>query len=150
MDAAVVYLEELGRGFLGGGSTDTRLSRTEAVRAAMNTIAEYERTLSKLLLDEVARMPGATVYGVTDRERLDERVPTLCFTVAGFESPAVAGGLAARDFGVRSGHMYSPRLIARLGLLPAGAVRASLVHYNTAAEIARFGAELGEVLDDLR
>src|SRR5258706_1303924 len=54
MDAAVVYLEELGRGFLGGGSTDTRLSRTEAVRAAMNTIAEYERTLSKLLLDEVA------------------------------------------------------------------------------------------------
>ncbi len=39
--------------------------------------------------------------------------------------------------------------MARLGLMPAGAVRASLVHYNTAAEIARFGAALGEVVDDL-
>jgi selenocysteine lyase/cysteine desulfurase len=41
--------------------------------------------------------------------------------------------------------MYSPRLMARLGL-HGGAVRASLVHYNTAAEIARFGAALREVV----
>jgi selenocysteine lyase/cysteine desulfurase len=42
--------------------------------------------------------------------------------------------------------MYSPRLMARLGLLPGGAVRASLVHYNTVAEIARFGAALREIV----
>jgi selenocysteine lyase/cysteine desulfurase len=106
--------------------------------------------LSRLLLEEVGRIPGATVYGVTDRGRLDERVPTLCFAIDGVDSSAVAAGLAARDVGVRSGHMYSPRLIARLGLQPAGAVRASLVHYNTAGEIARFGVALNEVLDDLR
>ena len=41
-----------------------------------------------------------------------------------------------------------PRLMARLGLSAAGAVRASLVHYNTAAEIARFGAALREVIDN--
>jgi len=36
--------------------------------------------------------------------------------------------------------MYSPRLMARLGLAKeSGAVRVSLVHYNTAAEIDRFG-----------
>ena len=46
--------------------------------------------------------------------------------------------------------MYSPRLIRRLGLLPAGAVRASLVHYNTAAEIARFGTALREVIEEGR
>ena len=79
------------------------------------------------------------MHGVTDRARLDERVPTLCFSVAGRDSSAIADGLAARDIGVRSGHMYSPRLMARLGLMPGGAVRASLVHYNTVAEIARFG-----------
>jgi len=115
----------------------------------MTTIAEYERTLSKRLLDAVAGMPRVTVHGVTDRERLGERVPTLCFSVAGLDPAVVAAGLARRDVGVRSGHMYSPRLMARLGLMPAGAVRASLVHYNTAAEIARFGAALGEVVDDL-
>lgn len=150
MDAAVQYLEELGRSLLNGTPSErVRPSRAEALRGAMNGIADYERTLSKALLDEVAGIPGVTVYGVTDGERLNDRVPTLCFTVAGYESPAVAAGLAARGFGVRSGHMYSPRLMARLGLLPAGAVRASLVHYNNASEIARFGAALREVLDEL-
>ena len=139
MEAAVAYLEQLGRG---AGTT----SRTVAIRAAMTAIATYERTLSNALLDEVADIPGVTVYGVTDRARLYERVPTLCFSVAGVDASAVAAGLAARDIGVRSGHMYSPRLMARLGLLPAGAVRASLVHYNTVEEIARFGAALRHVI----
>jgi len=71
----------------------------------------------------------------------------LCFTIAGHAAADVADGLAARDIGARSGHMYSPRLMARLGLLPAGVVRASLVHYNTAAEIARFGVALREIVD---
>src|SRR5882762_7549685 len=38
MDAAVAYLEDLGRGVVGGAPADTRLSRTETVGAAMNTI----------------------------------------------------------------------------------------------------------------
>jgi cysteine desulfurase family protein (TIGR01976 family) len=146
MDAAVGYLEHLGRGFLSRSGAPA--SRADALRAAMHRIAEYERTLSTKLLDEVASIPGVTVHGVTDRAHLHERVPTLCFSVAGFESSAIAAGLAARDVGVRSGHMYSPRLMARLALLPGGAVRASLAHYNTAAEIVRFGAALREVVDD--
>jgi cysteine desulfurase family protein (TIGR01976 family) len=145
MEAAVGYLENLGRRFLDGAAESA--SRTEAIRTAMLGIADYERTLSAGLLDEVASIPGVTVHGVTDRARLDTRVPTLCFTVAFLESSCVAAGLASRDVGVRSGHMYSPRLMARLGLAPGGAVRASLVHYNTAEEIARFGAALREVLD---
>ena len=116
----------------------------------MNAIADYERTLSAMVLDDVAGIPGLTVYGVTDRDQLRERVPTLCFSVAGRDSTAIAAGLAARDIGVRSGHMYSPRLIRRLGLQPAGAVRASLVHYNTAGEIARFGTALREVIEEGR
>jgi len=149
MEAAVAYLEQLGRSVVTATAPHRPASPTDAVRTAMTAIAEYERTLSAMLLDEVAAIPGLTVYGIVDRDRLHERVPTLCFSVAGRESPAVAAGLAAHDIGVRSGHMYSPRLIKRLGLSPAGAVRASLVHYNTAAEIARFGTALREVLDDL-
>jgi cysteine desulfurase family protein (TIGR01976 family) len=145
MDAAVAYLETLGRSVAAAALSDA-VSRTDAVRTAMVAIAEYERTLSKALLDEVAAIPGMTVHGVTDRHRLHERVPTLCFSVAGRDSAAIAAGLAAHEIGVRSGHMYSPRLFERLGLPPAGAVRASLVHYNTPAEIARFGAALREVI----
>jgi selenocysteine lyase/cysteine desulfurase len=39
--------------------------------------------------------------------------------------------------------------MARLGRMPAGVVRASLVHYNTAAEITRFRDVLAEVVDEL-
>jgi len=150
MDAALAYLEALGRGAADALIADPRggedPSRAGALRAAMTAIAGYERGLSGRLLDEVAGIPEVTVHGVTARDRLRERVPTLCFTVAGRDASAVAGGLAAREIGVRSGHMYSPRLMARLGLLPRGAVRASLVHYNTADEIARFGAALRDVI----
>ena len=114
----------------------------------MHAIAAYERTLSAELLDAIETIPGARVHGITDRDRLLDRVPTVCFTFDGVDPSALAVGLAARDVGIRSGHMYSPRLMARLGLIPAGAARASLVHYNTPAEIARFRQALLETVAD--
>ena len=143
MDAAIGYLEDLGRRFLDGAGA----SRVDAIRAAMTAIADYEQTLSARLLDAAASVPGVAVHGITARDRLTDRIPTLCFSVAGRPAAAIADGLAAHDIGVRSGHMYSPRLMARLGLPPAGAVRASLVHYNTVAEIDRFGDALREVIE---
>jgi cysteine desulfurase family protein (TIGR01976 family) len=149
MDAAIGYIESLGRGF-DRVPRDANRSRVESIRAGMTAIAAYERTLSAALLDEVGDIPGLTVFGVTDRARLDTRVPTLCFDVAGVDSMAISHGFAAREIGLRAGHMYSPRLISRLGRLPNGVVRASLVHYNTVGEIARFGTALREVLRELR
>jgi cysteine desulfurase family protein (TIGR01976 family) len=143
MEAAITYLEGLGQ--TEAGQPGSR-NRTAAIHAAMASIAVYERTLSAALLDEVEAVPGLRVHGITDRLRLHERVPTLCFSVAGFDPSVLADAMAARGFGIRSGHMYSPRLMARMGLPPAGAVRASLVHYNTATEIARFGAALREIV----
>jgi len=135
MEAAIEYLEQLGGGSVG---------------AAMAAVADYERMLSTAMLDALQGIRGVTVHGVTDRSRLDERVPTLTFTVDGVDSSVVADGLAARDVGVRSGHMYSPRLMARLGLMPGGAVRASLVHYNTLDEVERFRAALADAIDEAR
>jgi cysteine desulfurase family protein (TIGR01976 family) len=156
MDAAVAYLADLGRGFVNeDGRLDTephvgaRPSRTQKIHAAMNAIAEYERVLSQALLETVRNIPGVTVHGITDRTRLAERVPTLCFSVEGAAPSAVAAALAARDIGVRSGHMYSPRLIARLGRMPDGVVRASLVHYNSIDEIEQFAVVLQQVVQDL-
>jgi len=145
MDAAVGYLEDLGRRV--GDVPGT--SRRDHIVRAMDAIAAYERTLSSMMLGGVARIEGLTVHGVADRERLAARLPTICFSVAGRDSSAIANALAARDIGVRSGHMYTPRLIARLGLPATGVVRASLVHYNTPGEIARFMDALSEVVESL-
>ena len=52
--------------------------------------------------------------------------------------------MAEADIGIRDGHMYAPRLMNRLGLrMDQGALRVSLVHYNTLGEVARFGNALG-------
>ena len=145
MDAAVAYLEELGRRVGDAQAT----SRRDHIVRAMDAIATYERTLSSMMLGGVVRVEGLTVHGVTDRERLVERLPTICFSVAGRDSSAIAAAMAARDIGIRSGHMYTPRLMARLGLAPTGVVRASLVHYNTPGEIARFMDALNEAIESL-
>ena len=102
----------------------------------MDAIAVYERTLSAALLDAVpsrSRADGAR----RDRSRdaCHERVPTLCFNVAGRIASANRRRRWPRAASAsRSGHMYSPRLMARLGLTAGGLVRVSLVHYNTLAE----------------
>ena len=99
MDAAVDYLERLGLR-LGGASQAPRRTR---IRAAMEAIAEYERTLSARLLDAVRSIAGATVYGVTDPRRSARRVPTIV------ASPSMVSRrrrspreLAARGIGVRA------------------------------------------------
>src|SRR5436853_4598076 len=63
MDAAVAYLEAIGRRIAPSAS------RVDAIRAAMTALAEYERTLSAALLDVAESIPGITVHGVTDRAR---------------------------------------------------------------------------------
>jgi cysteine desulfurase family protein (TIGR01976 family) len=143
MDAAVAYLEAVGHAAGASGQAPARAAR---IRCGMDAIAAYERTLSGAMLDALESVPGVTVHGVTDRGTLDQRVPTMCFTVKDVASSAIADGLSARGIGARSGHMYSPRLIERLGLSPAGAVRASLAHYNTVEEVGRFKDALGEIV----
>jgi cysteine desulfurase family protein (TIGR01976 family) len=146
MAAAVDYLAQLGS-LLGGrgGAPDPRAVR-EDVRTAMTAIQAYEQTLSLALL-RVLRAAGATIYGISNDARLGERVPTVLFNLPGIAPSSVTEAAAHARIGIRDGHMYSPRLMRRLGLsIDSGAVRVSLVHYNTPDEIGRFG----EVLAHLR
>jgi cysteine desulfurase family protein (TIGR01976 family) len=138
MDAAVQYLESLGR----TGSEEPRRARLER---ALASITAYEQTLSLEML-RVLTDAGAAIYGITNSDRIHERVPTLCFNLPNISPARVTEELAKRDIGVRDGHMYSPRLMRRLGLSQeTGAVRASLVHYNTMAEIQQFASALAEI-----
>ena len=89
---------------------------------------------------------GVEIYGIRTQDRIRERVPTLCFNLPNMAPAKATEELAKRGIGVRDGHMYSPRLMRRLGLSPeTGAVRASLVHYNTLAEVQSFAGALAEI-----
>ena len=90
---------------------------------------------------------GATIYGVDDEARIAERVPTFCFNIGRLSPQMIVEEMAEREIGIRDGHMYAPRLMKRLGLsMDSGAIRASLVHYNTIDEIRRFETALREII----
>ncbi len=136
MDAALSYLEELGRSLLHNSPT---ASLRDRLVAAMAAIRAYEATLSAETLRALAELNAVTVYGIKEKSQLDRRVPTICFNLKGIPAPRVAVHCAENGIGVRDGNMYSPRLLRRMGIPPeTGAVRASLVHYNTAEEIGKF------------
>lgn len=143
MDAAVRYLETLGQSMT--GKTVTPQSRRAALQRALEGIRAYEESLSLEML-RVLNDWGATVYGVADKKRICERVPTFCFNLPDVPPARVTEELAKQNIGVRDGHMYSLRLMKRLGLShESGAVRASLVHYNTVEEVRRFGRALAQM-----
>lgn len=140
MGAAVDYFESLGR-HLDPKSNTPR----GAIETAMEAIQGYEHQLSAAMLT-VLRDAGAIVYGIADPERAQERVPTICFNLPENHPRDVVLRMAEEGFGIRDGHMYAPRLMARLGLaMDRGCVRASLVHYNTLAEVERFGEALRKI-----
>jgi cysteine desulfurase family protein (TIGR01976 family) len=144
MDAAVRYLETLGRS-MAGNDEEKSESRRSAVQRAFGAIRVYEESLSREML-RVLNDCGAVVYGLAEQERIGQRAPTLCFNLPNVSPARVAEEFAKQNIGVRDGHMYSPRLMKRLGLAQeSGAVRASLVHYNTVQEVYRFGRVLAEI-----
>jgi cysteine desulfurase family protein (TIGR01976 family) len=145
MAAAIDYLAELGRAVTGRDRPASDASVREDCRAAMAAIREYEQSLSREVL-RVLRDCGAEIYGLRDEQRVHERVPTFCFNLPGTSPAAVTQAAAAAGIGVRDGHMYSPRLMRRLGLaVESGAVRVSLAHYNTVAEVRQLGAVLSRL-----
>ena len=140
MAAAIDYIEDFGRS-LGAHNA----SRRSAIETAMHAIRSYEQTLSRAVLVALGRV-GATVYGIAGPDRCAERVPTICFNLERKHPAEVVEHMARAGIGIRDGHMYAPRLMNRLGLaMDRGAVRVSMVHYNSLDEIVRFEEALSQL-----
>jgi cysteine desulfurase family protein (TIGR01976 family) len=145
MDAAVSYLENLGKSLGEGDKVSQAASKRANLVRAMTAIRSYEESLSLELL-RILRDCGATIYGVREDHRVHERVPTLCFNLKKTSPAKVTETMADAGIGIRDGHMYTPRLMKRFGLRQdSGVVRISAVHYNTMEEVHRFA----DVLLDL-
>jgi len=115
----------------------------------MDVILPYEQALSRALLERLEGVPGVHIWGLTDPDRIDERVPTVSFTVERREPRQVAERLAARGINVWDGNFYALAVTERLGLEPRGGlVRVGLVHYNTVEELDRFEEALRQVASD--
>jgi cysteine desulfurase family protein (TIGR01976 family) len=99
-------------------------------------IQAHERELGERFLDGLP--DTCTIYGV---KNMDRRVSTFAFNVEGQSPRAVAERLGERNIAVWQGNYYAVEVMKRLGL-DEGAVRAGIVHYNTADEVDRLLGEL--------
>jgi cysteine desulfurase family protein (TIGR01976 family) len=143
---AVEYLEWLGKTYGGDYAEkygESFSGRRLHLKQAMSAIRAYEFELSRTLLDVLEETPGVTIYGLTDRRRLEERVPTFSFNLKGWHPHALAGALGKEGLYVWDGNYYALAVTEHLGLEESGGmVRAGPVHYNTVEEIQRFGEAL--------
>ncbi len=146
---ALEYLEWVGKTF--GGEVEESLpsqftGRRRYFKSAMTAIRAYEFSLSRTLLDVLEEIPGVVIYGITDRRRLEERVPTVSFTLNGKNPKEVARMLDQRQIQVWNGNFYALAVTQRLGLEESGGlVRVGPVHYNTIEELERLGRVLWEI-----
>jgi cysteine desulfurase family protein (TIGR01976 family) len=122
--------------------------RRLSFKLGMSAIRSYEFELSRALLDILEETPGVTIYGITDRKRLEERVPTCAFTLSGKTPRQVAEELDEANIYVWDGNYYALAVTERLGLEDSGGmVRVGPVHYNTLEELGRFGEVLGRIAE---
>ena len=105
-----------------------------------DAIQAWERELGERFL---AGLPeSCRLYGLPT---MQDRVPTFAFTVEGRSTRDAATFLGKRDVAVWHGNYYALEVMKRLGLEEGGAVRAGIVHYNTAEEVDRLLAALAEL-----
>ena len=95
-----------------------------------DAIQTHERALGDRFL---AGLPDdVTLYGLPTMEG---RVATFAFNVDGIPTRDAASKLGDAGYAVWQGNYYALEVMNRLGLGDAGAVRAGVVHYNTAEEV---------------
>jgi cysteine desulfurase family protein (TIGR01976 family) len=95
-----------------------------------DAIRSHERALGERFL---AGLPeNVTLYGIPTMEG---RVATFAFNVEGVPTREAATRLGDAGFAVWQGNYYAVEVMKRLGLEESGAVRAGIVHYNTAEEV---------------
>ena len=114
--AAIEYLEKLG----------------------MDRVAEHERALARQTVEQLAAIPGVTVYGPPPT--LD-RGAVVAFSVDGLHPHDVAALLDAEGIAVRAGHHCAQPLMRWCGV--AGTARASFSVYSSPEDVSVLSHAVG-------
>lgn len=98
----------------------------------MEQIRERELSLMRQFYDGVRTVPGVTIYG----DFTGQRAPIVSLNIRDYDSGEVADELAYHyEIYTRAGAHCAPLMHRALGTESTGAVRFSMSHFNTEAEI---------------
>ena len=128
---AIEHLEWIGTTMGNGGNT-----RRDKIVSAFESIADYEKMLCERLITGLVSIPGVVVHGLTSKEDMADRVPTVAITKAGHHPRSMAESLGKANIFVWDGHYYAIEVVKKLGLMESGGMlRIGLGQYNTAEEV---------------
>ncbi|MEM1430405.1 MAG: aminotransferase class V-fold PLP-dependent enzyme [Pseudomonadota bacterium] len=141
----VDYFEWLGMQFT--ASEDRR----ERIVAAGEAIHVHEERLTQAMIHGtgnhtgLAHMPEIRIIGGVDNPR---REGLVSFAMDGLDAPEIVTKLRERGIRVhtRKADHYSGNILDPMGL--PSAVRVSMCHYNSEAEVGRFLAAMREIVDE--
>ncbi|KAL9477252.1 hypothetical protein ACSS6W_007093 [Trichoderma asperelloides] len=119
----------------------------EYLETKWDNIISQELLLQTTLLNYLKEQPNVVIYGTPDSS-VRARVATISFSIKGLNSQEVVEKIESKTpYGFRYGTYYSERLAREtLGLAKDGAVRISMVHYNTLDEIEGLIKALDDVI----
>ena len=141
LSATIAYFADLGR--MLGADGDVR----SCIAAAYTASRAHEEGLSLRLVDALLQTDGVQIFGITNSNRMGERVPTISLRVDGHKPSDLARGFADAGIFVWHGHNYAYESALQLGLpLDEGVIRIGLTHYNTDAEVDRIAATLDHLV----
>jgi len=122
--------------------------RRRAVVAGMLAGEVYEQPLAKCLREQLAAIPGVTLYGPPEGS---PRTSTVSFTLDGFLAGEAARTLGERGLFVWDGDFYAARLVELLGLAKRGGlIRVGLAPYTTQGELERLVKAIGDLSRSVR
>ncbi|HSO47865.1 MAG TPA: cysteine desulfurase-like protein [Rhizobiaceae bacterium] len=124
---------------LGGGSGRA------AIENAFEKITAHEAAIGERLLSFLRDRNGVRIVGSRTSDPA-LRVPTISFTVDGKTPEEIVLGTDKSRIGIRHGDFHSRRLAEAIGLGAPGAVRVSMVHYNTMEEVDRLIEALSQAM----
>ena len=144
--AALEYLLWLADDAAGAAGVVPAGGRRERFAFAMTGIAEYERQLSRHVLEGFQKIPPErfTAYGLTDPDRCAERDPTFAFEIAGQTAVETKKCLWEKSgLQIGDGSHYSAAVTRHLKR--SALCRASFAHYDTAGTVDLFLEALGGI-----
>ena len=127
------------------GPEDDQPDRRRLLTRALQSIRDYETSLLLRLMRGLAEIDPIKIWGITDPERFDQRLPTLSITHQRQSPQSIAKRLADQGIFVWHGNYYALPLTEKLGVEPEGMVRIGICHYNTEEEVDRLLENLAQM-----
>lgn len=140
LSATVNYFENLGK------RSSSSESRRELISVAYQHSRDYEEPLTNTLIDGISQIPGISIFGITNPNRVHQRVPTVSIRHSKTKPTDIAKSLANEGIYAWHGHNYAYEPTRFLNIPEdEGVVRIGLAHYNTIDEVNRVIRAIDEV-----